>query len=143
MMKLVSALAASAMAIALGACSNEPAGLASCGASKAAPAVSGGALSIEPLKWTCKKLPNGLRVYAMPDANTASVSVAVWYDVGSKDDPQGRSGFAHLFEHMMFKSSTNMPAETFDRLTEDVGGFNNASTNNDYTNYYETGWARW
>jgi zinc protease len=95
-------------------------------------------LSIQPLQFTCKKLANGLRIYAMPDKDTASVSVAVWYDVGSKDDPQGRSGFAHLFEHLMFKSTTNLPPEGFDRLTEDAGGFNNASTWNDFTNYYET-----
>ena len=73
-----------------------------------------------------------------PIPNTASVSVAVWYDVGSKNDPPGRSGFAHLFEHLMFKATANMPPETFDRLTEDVGGFNNASTADDFTNYYET-----
>ena len=95
-------------------------------------------LSIQPLQFTCTKLANGLRVYSMPDKDTASVSVAVWYDVGSKDDPQGRSGFAHLFEHLMFKSTTNMPTETFDRLTEDAGGFNNASTWDDFTNYFET-----
>jgi zinc protease len=138
MMKL-SVLAAGAAAFALAACSgNSGSKLASCGESAAAPAAPGGALSIEPLKWACRKLPNGLRVYAMPSTDTASVSVAVWYNVGSKDDPPGRSGFAHLFEHMMFKSTANMPSETFDRLTEDVGGFNNASTNNDYTDYYET-----
>ncbi|MGC8000486.1 M16 family metallopeptidase, partial [Salmonella enterica] len=61
----------------------------------------------------------------------------VWYGVGSKDDPQGRSGFAHLFEHMMFKATRNLPAESIDRMTEDVGGFNNASTWDDFTNYYE------
>ncbi len=72
----------------------------------------------------------------MPDPDTANVSVQVWYRVGSKDDPVGRSGFAHLFEHIMFKATRNMPAETFDRLTEDVGGFNNASTWDDFTNYY-------
>jgi zinc protease len=97
-----------------------------------------GDLSIAPLQFTCKQLANGLRIYAMPDTDTASVSVAVWYDVGSKDDPKGRSGFAHLFEHIMFKSTSNLPAEGFDRLTEDAGGFNNASTWNDFTNYYET-----
>jgi zinc protease len=97
-----------------------------------------GALSIPKLQPVVRTLGNGLRVYALPDANTASVSVAVWYDVGSKNDPAGRSGFAHLFEHLMFKSTTNMPAETLDRLTEDVGGFNNASTWDDFTNYYET-----
>lgn len=94
-------------------------------------------LKVEPLKFVERTLPNGLRVYAMPDANTANVSVQVWYDVGSKDDPVGRSGFAHLFEHIMFKATRNMPAEMMDRLTEDVGGFNNASTWDDFTNYYE------
>ncbi len=94
-------------------------------------------LKVEPLNFTERTLPNGLRVYAMRDENTANVSVQVWYDVGSKDDPKGRSGFAHLFEHIMFKATRNMPAETLDRLTEDVGGFNNASTWDDFTNYYE------
>jgi len=56
-------------------------------------AAAGGGLSIKPLDFTCKKLANGLRIYAMPDKDTASVSVAVWYNVGSKDDPKGRSGF--------------------------------------------------
>lgn len=92
---------------------------------------------VEPLKFTERTLPNGLRVFAMPDAKTANVAVHVWYDVGSKDDPEGRSGFAHLFEHMMFKATKNLPPESFDRLTEDVGGFNNASTYDDFTNYYE------
>lgn len=94
-------------------------------------------LSIAPLKFTERTLVNGLRVYAMPDSGTSNVSVQVWYDVGSKDDPIGRSGFAHLFEHIMFKATRNMPPETIDRLTEDVGGFNNASTGDDFTNYYE------
>ncbi len=94
--------------------------------------------AIPQLEPQVRTLANGLRVYALPDPNTASVSVAVWYDVGSKNDPPGRSGFAHLFEHLMFKSTTNMPPETIDRLTEDVGGFNNASTADDFTNYYET-----
>jgi zinc protease len=111
--------------------------LVACQPATKAPAAKDG-LSIAPLNYTFRELPNGLRIYAMPDPNTASVSVAVWYDVGSKDDPPGRSGFAHLFEHLMFKSTTNMPPESFDRLTEDVGGFNNASTWNDFTNYYET-----
>src|SRR6185369_14975691 len=97
-----------------------------------------GGLSIPPLQPQMRTLANGLRVYALPDSNTANVSVAVWYDVGSKNDPAGRSGFAHLFEHLMFKATANMPAESFDRLTEDVGGFNNASTADDYTNYFET-----
>jgi zinc protease len=114
-------------------------GLAACSDSgqKPAPGTAVKTLKVEPLKFTERKLANGLRVYAMPDTNTANVSVQVWYDVGSKDDPVGRSGFAHLFEHIMFKATRNMPPETLDRLTEDVGGFNNASTWDDFTNYYE------
>ncbi len=113
--------------------------LAACATSSAPQGGGGseGAVTVAPLQYTVRTLANGLRVYSMPDANTANVSVQVWYDVGSVDDPIGRSGFAHLFEHIMFKSSRNMPAEFFDRLTEDVGGFNNASTHDDYTNYYE------
>lgn len=94
--------------------------------------------AVPPIQYQTRTLANGLRVYAIRDPQSANVSVQVWYDVGSRDDPRGRSGFAHLFEHMMFKSTRNMVPEQFDRLTEDVGGFNNASTNDDYTNYYET-----
>ena len=82
-------------------------------------------------------LPNGLEVYSIQDRATPTVAIHVWYRVGSKHDPQGRSGFAHLFEHIMFKSTKNMPAEMLDRLTEDVGGFNNATTYADFTAYYE------
>lgn len=106
-------------------------------ATASAPQGGSGALEVAPLNYSVRTLANGLRVYSMPDANTANVSVQVWYDVGSVDDPAGRSGFAHLFEHIMFKSTRNMPSETFDRLTEDVGGYNNASTYDDFTNYYE------
>jgi zinc protease len=81
------------------------------------------------------RLANGLHVIALPDPAAASVSVQVWYGVGGKDDPPGRSGFAHLFEHLMFKGTRHMPAEMFDRLTEDVGGQNNAFTAEDVTAY--------
>ncbi|MGQ0659464.1 M16 family metallopeptidase [Sphingosinicella sp.] len=93
--------------------------------------------AVPPIQYQTRTLANGLRVYSIGDPSSANVSVQVWYDVGSRDDPRGRSGFAHLFEHMMFKSTRNMVPEQFDRLTEDVGGFNNASTNDDYTNYFE------
>ena len=92
---------------------------------------------VPPIHYTSRTLANGLRVYAVEDDSSPNVSVQVWYGVGSKDDPAGRSGFAHLFEHLMFKATRNMVPEQFDRLTEDVGGFNNASTNDDFTNYYE------
>ncbi|HYJ52358.1 MAG TPA: pitrilysin family protein [Allosphingosinicella sp.] len=101
------------------------------------PALAEDATSVPPLHYVSRTLPNGLRVYSVRDPHSSNVSVQVWYDVGSRDDPRGRSGFAHLFEHMMFKASRNLVPEQFDRLTEDVGGFNNASTNDDYTNYYE------
>lgn len=84
-----------------------------------------------------RKLANGLRVLSAPDRSSPTVAIQVWYHVGSKDDPQGRSGFAHLFEHIMFKSTKNMPSEMLDRLTEDVGGFNNAFTADDVTVYFE------
>lgn len=106
-------------------------------ATSSAPQSGSGALEVAPLQYTMRTLSNGLRVYSMPNANTANVSVQVWYDVGSVDDPEGRSGFAHLFEHIMFQSTRNMAGNYFDRLTEDVGGYNNASTYDDFTNYYE------
>jgi zinc protease len=104
----------------------------------AAPALAAGPASVvPPIVYTHRTLPNGLEVYISPDRTTPNVTVQVWYGVGSKDDPQGRSGFAHLFEHMMFKATRDFPAESIDRFTEDVGGFNNASTYDDFTNYYE------
>jgi zinc protease len=95
------------------------------------------ALSIPPIAFKQRTLTNGLQVIAIEDHTSPTVAVQVWYHVGSKDDPAGRSGFAHLFEHLMFKSTKRLKAEQFDRLTEDVGGHNNASTNDDFTNYFE------
>ncbi|HEV8658607.1 MAG TPA: pitrilysin family protein [Thermoanaerobaculia bacterium] len=94
-------------------------------------------LTIPPIHYRHRTLSNGLDVYSAEDHATPTVSIQVWYRVGSKDDPQHRSGFAHLFEHMMFKSTAHMKAEMMDRLTEDVGGFNNATTFDDATPYYE------
>jgi len=91
----------------------------------------------KPVEYTFRTLPNGLKIYAVRDTSTPNVAVQVWYGVGSKDDPRGRSGFAHLFEHLMFKQTRHLANEQFDRLTEDVGGYNNASTNDDYTDYFE------
>jgi zinc protease len=94
-------------------------------------------LTIPPIPYQQRSLPNGLQVISVEDHASPNVAVQMWYHVGSKDDPQGRSGFAHLFEHLMFKSTRHMHAEQFDRLTEDVGGANNASTGDDVTNYFE------
>src|SRR5256714_15625319 len=84
-----------------------------------------------------RTLKNGLRVLSVVDKSSPTVAINVWYHVGSKDDPDQRSGFAHLFEHIMFKSTRNMKSEMMDRLTEDVGGSNNAFTQDDVTVYYE------
>ena len=97
-----------------------------------------GQIVVPPLGFRERVLPNGLKVYTARDTATSNVTVQVWYKVGAKDDPEGRSGFAHMFEHLMFKATRNLPPETFDRLTEDVGGTNNASTGLDFTNYFET-----
>jgi zinc protease len=96
-----------------------------------------GQVKVAPLPIKQRTLANGLRVVSLQDNTSPTVSIHVWYDVGGKNDPPGRSGFAHMFEHMMFKATKNMPNEKMDRLTEDVGGFNNASTWPDFTNYYE------
>jgi len=90
-----------------------------------------------PIKYRERVLPNGLRVISSVDRSTPNVTVQVWYSVGGKDDPEGRTGFAHLFEHLMFKATRDLPPEAIDRMTEDVGGFNNAFTADDMTAYYE------
>ncbi len=92
---------------------------------------------IAPLDIKERNLKNGLKVVSVRDDSSPTVTVQVWYNVGSKDDPNGRNGFAHLFEHLLFKSTKNLKSEQFDRLTEDVGGNNNAFTSDDVTAYHE------
>src|SRR5262245_53803086 len=83
------------------------------------------------------KLSNGLTVILSVDRSIPQAAVDVWYHVGSKNETKGRTGFAHMFEHVMFTGSGHVPYGLHDRLTEAVGGNNNGSTNNDRTNYYE------
>lgn len=92
-------------------------------------------LKIAPLAISRRVLPNGLELIRVP-AGATTVSVQLWYRVGGKDDPVGRSGFAHLFEHMMFKRTRYMANEQFDRMTEDIGGSNNAFTADDMTAFH-------
>ena len=92
-------------------------------------------ISLTPMALRQRTLANGLQVVSLPTRGGTTVSVQVWSRVGGKDDPAGRSGFAHLFEHMMFKRTKHMQNEMFDRLTEDVGGQNNAFTAEDMTAY--------
>ncbi len=94
-------------------------------------------VSMPQVKFRERTLANGMRVLSAVDNSSPTVAIQVWYHVGSKDDPEKRSGFAHLFEHIMFKATRNMKSEMMDRLTEDIGGFNNAFTNPDVTVYYE------
>lgn len=96
------------------------------------------AVTVPAMEFKRFTLPNGLEVYTVEDHSAPIVAVQVWYHVGSKDDPAGRSGFAHLFEHMMFKGNQHMTADMFDNLTENIGGENNAYTADDVTVYHET-----
>jgi predicted Zn-dependent peptidase len=84
-------------------------------------------------------LPNGLTVILHVDRGSPLVAVNLWYHVGSKDEAPGRTGFAHLFEHLMFMGSQHAPYPSFDAIMESWGGHNNGTTSNDRTNYYEIG----
>ena len=83
------------------------------------------------------QLDNGLRLIVHEDDAIPMVAVNVWYHVGSGYEEPGRTGFAHLFEHIMFEGSANVPEGDFDNLLEAAGAVNNGSTNPDRTNYYE------
>jgi len=82
-------------------------------------------------------LPNGLEVILAEDHSVPIVAVNTWFKVGSGDEVAGRTGFAHLFEHIMFMGSENVPVGKFDQWLEAAGANNNGSTNADRTNYYE------
>src|SRR5687767_824841 len=92
--------------------------------------------TLPPIPYTQFTLPNGLRVILHEDHSTPIVAVNVWYHVGSKNEVPGRTGFAHLFEHMMFQGSKGYNDDYFKALQE-VGGTLNGSTNMDRTNYWE------
>lgn len=84
------------------------------------------------------RLDNGLRVILSEDHSTPVAAVDVWYDVGARDEQPGRSGFAHLFEHMMFQGSANVGKAEHLTMVESVGGSVNGSTSEDRTNYFQT-----
>ncbi|SIT53072.1 Uncharacterized zinc protease y4wA [Mesorhizobium prunaredense] len=83
-------------------------------------------------------LDNGMEVVVIPDRRAPIVTHMVWYKIGSADEPPGKSGTAHFFEHLMFKATTNHAAGAFDRAVSAIGGSNNAFTSYDYTAFYET-----
>src|ERR1043165_476651 len=90
------------------------------------------------LEYETSTLPNGLRVILSEDHSTPIVHVSVWYHVGSRDERPGRTGFAHLFEHMMFKGSKNVEPESHTSIIASVGGRSNAYTTEDETVFWQT-----
>jgi predicted Zn-dependent peptidase len=97
-------------------------------------AASGTRLSV-PIEYY--KLPNGLKVVLSRDTTAPTAVVAVYYDIGFRVEPKGRTGFAHLFEHLMFQGSQNLGKMEFIQLVEKNGGLLNGSTRFDFTNYYQ------
>ena len=105
--------------------------------------VLAGALALGPLvataqsrlsvPYTFDSLPNGLTLIVHEDHSVPVVTANIWFHVGSGDEKPGRTGFAHLFEHLMFMGSEHAPYPQFDRLLEAAGADNNASTGNDVT----------
>jgi zinc protease len=90
------------------------------------------------LNYTTHKLVNGLQVILLENHEVPIINLQVWYHVGAKDEPPGHTGFAHLFEHLMFKGSAHVAAEEHSRIIESVGGFDNAETGDDVTQFFET-----
>ena len=111
-------------------------------ASFAAPGLSAQEKSAEvrppKLNFTEHTLSNGLKVVLLENHTVPVIDLQVWYHVGGKDEQPGRTGFAHLFEHLMFKGSAHVGPDEHSRIVEAVGGFDNAETGDDTTNYFET-----
>jgi zinc protease len=90
------------------------------------------------LDFTTHTLANGLQVILLENHSVPVINLQVWYHVGGKDEQPGRTGFAHLFEHLMFKGSAHVGPDEHSRTIEAVGGFDNAETGDDTTNFFET-----
>jgi zinc protease len=101
-------------------------------------AASVGAQGAPPIDYETFTLDNGLQFIVHEDHSVPVVHVQVWYDVGSAHEPEGRSGFAHLFEHMMFINTANLERGEFDAFINRAGGNLNGTTNKDRTAYFET-----
>src|SRR6476646_5871028 len=133
-----SRLAARALcALALAACGSSPARPATSSggdAGRAAPDAAAQSLHVPIRSMT---LPNGLRVVLSRDTTAPVVAVAVYYNIGFRIEPRDRTGFAHLFEHMMFQGSQNLGKMEFIKMVQSNGGVLNGSTRFDFTNYFE------
>src|SRR4051794_37494777 len=115
-------------------CAQQKKTAAPAAAKSAAPAKAAGGFNV-PVEYF--KLPNGLRVALSPDHSAPTVTVAVYYRIGFRVEPKDRTGFAHLFEHMMFQGSQNLGKMEFIKLVQQNGGVLNGSTRFDFTNYFE------
>ncbi len=107
-------------------------------ASPGVPGLDAQELDLRPIPIDTFTLDNGLRVIVSEDHSTPVVAVHVWYDVGSAHEPEGRSGFAHLFEHLLFEETENLEDGEFQRLINTAGGSYNGTTDTDRTAYFET-----
>jgi zinc protease len=104
----------------------------------AAPAAAQQAAQAGDIQFETYRLDNGLRVILAPDPGATAVAVNLWYDVGSRHERPGRSGFGHLFEHLMFQGSQNVERGQHMQLVQRAGGSLNASITEDRTNYFQT-----
>src|SRR5262245_10545431 len=102
-------------------------------------ALLAGALRAQSFAYEQYVLDNGMTVILHEDHALPTVTITTWFRVGTKDDLPGRSGFAHLFEHLMFMGTERVPDNQSDVLMEQGGGRNNASTSEDRTNYFSSG----
>jgi zinc protease len=128
------------LAAAIAGCTSLPPGPQSAPAAAspaAAPAAAPAPASAINIPVDYYKLDNGLKVVLTRDATAPTVTVGVYYHIGFRIEPRGRTGFAHLFEHLMFQGSGNLGKMEFIRLVEGNGGVLNGSTRFDYTNYYQ------
>ncbi|HPF37756.1 MAG TPA: pitrilysin family protein [Phycisphaerae bacterium] len=101
--------------------------------------IAAGPAMAQDVKYEKYRLDNGMTVILHEDHNLPVATINLWYYVGSKDEAPGRSGFAHLFEHLMFMGTNRVPGGDFDTIMESGGGWNNATTSSDRTNYFSFG----
>src|SRR5215470_8190185 len=92
----------------------------------------------KPIEYKETVLSNGLRVITHEDHSTPVINLQMWFHVGSKDEKAGRTGFAHLFEHLMFKGSAHIKPEEHDKIITNAGGVSNAYTQDDVTVFWQT-----
>src|SRR5205823_15013531 len=134
-MKILLRLAAFSSLAAIACAGNPPAARPATRAAVSPPAAAGASRFTVPVDYY--KLPNGLKVVLSPDKTAPTAVVAVYYNIGFRIEPRDRTGFAHLFEHMMFQGSQNLGKMEFIKLVQRNGGVLNGSTRFDFTNYFE------